>query len=230
MRRIMLSCFVLALAASTLTPNVAQASPISLAEWSLAGKLGTEASDPATFTASGITADNLVRGPGLTGFAGANSMNSASWSVPLAADDFVSLGFHVTGSPVLVQDFFLGTRSSATGPGFINVDISIDGGPFTTFTTLTQPSATFINPHLVLNQVVHSSLAVEFRAANTTAANGGTIGTAGTWRITDFFQGGVDTHPVEFVGTVLPEPASMTLAVVGLAGFGVTVWRRRRSA
>src|SRR5262245_324926 len=110
-----------ALAAALLAAGPAGAPADFLVQYQLAGQPGDQATNPATFAAPGTTGAALVRGPGLTPNAGANSMNSAGWVGP-AADDFYSFGFDVAAGPgFLVTGLRLATRSSATGPGFVNI-------------------------------------------------------------------------------------------------------------
>jgi hypothetical protein len=110
-----------------------------IVQYELANQPGNQASSPATFTAPGVTALDLTRGSGLTPNAGANSLNSAGWN-DLSANDFVQLGFNVTGAPWHVDQFLLATRSSATGPGFVNVQLSADGGAFTITSITSRPA------------------------------------------------------------------------------------------
>jgi len=220
----------LAVAALLLCSTTASAGLI--VQYELAGAPGDQASSPATFTAAGITALPITRGTGLTPNIGNNSLNSAGWN-DLSANDFVQLGFNVTGAPWHVDQLFLATRSSATGPGFVNVNLSIDGGAFFTLITLTQGNATFLDAILDVNQTVHTSLVVRFVAANSTAANGGVIGSAGTWRIGDYSpDGGTTFVPVQLTGAVspsaVPEPSSLAICGAGLAGLACA-WVRRRA-
>src|SRR5262245_38522792 len=220
-------CFLhhgLALAALLLWSTLAPAGVII--QYELAGAPGTQASSPSTFTAPGITGLDLTRGAGLTPNAGNNSLNSAGWN-DLSANDFVQLGFNVIGAPWHVDQFFLATRSSATGPGFVNVRLSVDGNPFVTLTTLTMPNALFLDSILDVDLEVHTSLVVRFTAANNTAPNGGTIGSAGTWRISDYFDG-TDFSPVRLTGEAAPEPSSLALGGLGLSILLGAVWGARR--
>ncbi len=201
----------------------------TIAAWDTFGLAGDETSVSVTTTAAGIDGLDLTRGAGLSPNAGANSFNSAGWD-DLSAEDYVQLGFNVTGgSPWLVESIRMGTRSSATGPGFIDVQASIDGGAFFTLDTLVQPSASFINPIVAINEVVSSSLVIRFVAANDTSANGGTIGSQGTWRIGDYRDPNGVFEDIIIAGAVVPEPASVIMGGVGLVGFaGVLALRRSR--
>lgn len=215
-----------AVAAVLVSAAVAPAGPI--VQYDLFGVPGESASGPATFSAPGVTALPITRGAGLSPNAASNSINSAGFN-DLAADDFVQLGFTTT-TPFAVDQLILATRSSGTGPGFVDVDVSVDGGVFTTIATLTQPNAQFLNSILEVDRTVTSSLVVRFSAANGTAANGGAIGAAGTFRVGNFFDG-ANFSPIEVNGdpapaAAVPEPASLGLA--GVAAAAVVGLRRRK--
>lgn len=203
----------------------------TIVAWDTFGLAGTEASVAATSTATNISGLDLTRGAGLTPSAAANNFSSSGWN-DLAADDYVQLGFNVTaGSPWLVESIRMGTRSSATGPGFVNVTASIDGGAFFTIETLTQPNAQYINPIVAINQVVNSSLVIRFVAANNTAANGGTIGSAGTWRIGDYRNPSGQFEDIIIAGAAVPEPASVLMGGMALVTVaGIVALRRRGTA
>lgn len=195
--------------------------------WDTAGKAGNEASLPATTVATNISGLNITRGAGLGPIAGAGSFNSNNWDDG-TADEFVQLGFTVTaGEPWFVETIRMGTRSSATGPGFINVLASVDGGAFFLVDTLVQPNGSFINPIVDINETVATSLLLRFVRANNVAADGGTIGGSGTWRIGDFLN--AETGQFEDIiisGVLTPEPVSLVLFGVGLVGV-VAVSRTR---
>jgi hypothetical protein len=215
-------------AVAALLVSAAAASAGPIVQYDLFGVAGDSPSAPATFVAPDVTALDITRGPGLTPNAASNSINSRGWD-DLSPDDYVQLGF-TTAVPFDVDRLILATRSSGTGPGFIDVDVSVDGGAFTTVTTLTQPDATFVNSIIDLDLTVTSSLVVRFFAANGTAANGGAIGAAGTFRVGNYFDG-TNFFPIELSGSpvvaAVPEPAGLTLAGVGLAA-AVGVRRARR--
>jgi hypothetical protein len=76
-----------------------------------------------------------------------------------------------------------------------------------------------------VNKTVLSSLTVRLVANGTTSAGGGTIGSAGTLRVADYFDG--TFSPVRLTGTVspvgpaVPEPSGVVLlgsGLIGLAG------------
>jgi hypothetical protein len=201
-------------------------------QYDLTGKAGTEVSDPATAAAVGVTGVDLTRGSGLTPSPASNGFSASGWD-DLGANDSFSFGFNVQpGRSVTVNELFIATRSSATGPGFINVLVAKDGGPETLLATLTQPNAQFLDEDLKFTAFsVTTSLRVLLRAANNTSANGGTIGSAGTFRVSDYSpDGGSTFQPITLNGSVastaVPEPSSLLMG--SLAAAGLACWLRRR--
>jgi len=211
------------------------ASAAIVVDWNLTGAAGTQATNAPSTVAANITGLNLTRGAGLVGNAGANSMNAAGWNGQ--ATDYFSLGFTVaSGYTVDLDDLFVGTRSSATGPGTIGVFYS--GNSFASaITTISQaPGGNFVNSAIDLSALPDLTGTVEFRfqAIGSVAAGGGAIGTAGTFRVGDYFVGSSETSNLALTGVVskvvappVPEPTTTALLLVGLATVGGLVTRRR---
>jgi PEP-CTERM motif len=206
----------------------------SIVEFEMAGSPGTQMINPASFEAAGANGLDLIHGAGLTGFAGNNSMNTTGWNGP-NPDDFYAFGFDLDpGLVAVVSSMRFATRSSGTGPGFVNVLYSVDGGPETLITTLVQGNATFLNSILNFGTAVEvkSSFEVILRSANNTAANGGTVGSAGTLRIGDYLPPGGNQafQPIKIEGVIsaaVPEPSTILLSGAGVALI-IVVSRRRR--
>jgi hypothetical protein len=226
---------VLALTAVLSTSQVASAA--QLVTWELTGVNAPVASVLPTTMASGVVGTPITRSSGLSDVGGSlNSFNSSGWNT---AGQFVDLGFTLArGTTAIVNEFIFASRSSATGPGTMNVVFSVDGGPPITETTLIQPDPTgradngFVNTDLTFAPItVHSSLDVRFQLPpGALAANGGTIGSAGTWRIGDFLNSAGAFLPVQINGTAIPEPSSFVLAGIGLAGAAVMSRVRRKQS
>ncbi|HVL11118.1 MAG TPA: PEP-CTERM sorting domain-containing protein [Gemmata sp.] len=225
----------LALAATWAAAPAADAAFI--VQYEMFGEPGDQTSTAPTTSAAGATGVNLTRGPGLSPNIGNNSMNSAGWGGP-SADDFYSFGFDLNaGFDATVESIRFATRSSGTGPGFVNVFYSADGGPETLLATITQSGTAFSNNifDLATPVEVSESFRVILRSANNTSANGGTVGSAGTLRIGDYSpDAGQTFDPIRIDGdvsaelTAVPEPSGLVLAGIGVAG--LIGARRRRLA
>jgi hypothetical protein len=202
---------------------------IILQQYEFQGQTGSETTLAPSLVASGLTGNNFTESSVLTTSAGVNSMNSSGWNL---ANANYSFGFTIQpGKVVTVDQIILTSRSSATGPGFINLLASVDGGAATTVATITQTSTNFNDEFLAITPVTaKSSLTFFFVAANQTSAGGGMIGSAGTFRIGDYNPAGTPT-PFTINGTIstaaVPEPSAIVLgglSAVVMAG----VWARRR--
>jgi len=134
---------------------------------------------------------------------------------------------------VTVDQLILTSRSSGTGPGFINVEASANGGAFVTVATITQTSTNFNDEFLSITPIsATQSLTFLIVAANQTSANGGTIGSAGTFRVGDYNPAGTPT-PFTINGTITPiaVPEPSMLALGGLSAvIAAGAWARRRKA
>ena len=192
--------FLLAGVALAITAGSAHAQIVT--DWVLFGETGAQVFTAATTSAPNITGHNLTRGAGITPTVGTNSINSNGWD-DLAADDYYTFGFTVAnGYSVDMTSLWIATRSSNTGPGFVDLLYSGDG--FTTPITTFVMTTTFWTDSIVdLTGLTGLSGNVEFRlkAANGTSANGFTIGATGTFRIGEYYDG-VTYFPVAFYGQV----------------------------
>ena len=226
-----------ALAALAVAMTAGRVDAGSIVEYELFGQPGNQVSSSATFAATGATGSALVRGAGLTATAASNGFAASGWN-DLSATDYFQLGFTLAaGYSATVDQFILASRSSGTGPGFVEIDASVDGGAFTKVTTLVQDGTNYNNALVNLGLTVHSSLVLRLRVdpTNAASANGGAIGSAGTYRISDYSGDGGQTYaPISLTGTIsqtaaVPEPAS--IAMLSIASLGVLAVRFRfRSA
>jgi hypothetical protein len=218
---------LLAVAVATAVSLPAQA--VTITEWDLTGTPGSQASTAAFGAAANVTGSALTRGAGLSGNAGANSINASGWSGQ--ATDYFEFGFTVaSGYTVDLSELFIGTRSSATGPGTVGLFYSGNGFS-TALTTFNQaPGANFVNTLFNFSGLTGLTGSVNFRVmqVGTAAANGGaTNTTSGTFRIADYFVGGIETSNLKLTGSVnsvvapIPVPAAVWLfgsALAGVAG------------
>lgn len=213
---------ILALALVSGLATAASAEVIT--SYALFGQPGNQASQPASTVAANITGMDLVRGPGLNASAGNNSFAANGWSTD-ATQDYFSFGFSVAnGFSVNLDDLWLGSRSSNSGPGFLGLFYSGDG--FTTnLYTFIQTGTVFTNSIIDLSALTGLTGDVEFRisAISDVSANGGTLSESGTFRVGDHFDG-TDFSEFRFNGSVVPAPGA--LALIGFGGLVAT--RRRR--
>jgi uncharacterized protein (TIGR03382 family) len=197
-----------------------------ITSWANFGQPGDQPFSPVSVQADNITGLNLTRGPGLTGNAGGNSLNSAGWSSD-ASQDYLSFGFTVAdGYTVDLDTLWFGTRSSGTGPGFLGIFVSTDGFSSSVYEFANVGTA-FTNAIADMSALTGLTGTVEFRisALNDISAGGGSIGSAGTFRVGDHFDGSVFSE-MRFEGSVNVIPAPGAMALLGLGGLVAT--RRRR--
>lgn len=166
-------------------------------------------------------------GPGLPGSSAANaspsvhSFSANNWS----AGDYWSFTTSTLGFSGVTVAF--DQAGSGTGPANFGLSYSINGGAFTQFTTYTVPLSTGWNTTTTnqLSEVVPGGGAfdnvtsITFRLVdlNTTSIGGATVGTTGTDRVDNFT-----------VVSPVPEPSTLALAAMGVAGCMVA-FRRRKS-
>jgi len=218
---------IAAMAASLAASGASQA--VTIVQWDLAGASGSQASTVASAAAAQVTGSELARGAGLAGSAGANSINASGWNGQ--ASDYFSFGFTVAaGYTVDLDDLYIGTRSSGTGPGTMGLFYSGDGFTASLVTFDQAPGSNFVNSVVDLGSLPDLAGTVEFRLQQigTTSASGGATGGNGTFRVTGYFNAGVFDRNTQFTGSVsaIPEPGSYALLLVGLAAVGVAVRRR----
>lgn len=213
---------LLAGAAAVAFAGAAQASVIT--QWVMFGQPGDQAFTAASANATGVSGMNMARGAGLTPTAANHSISASGWD-DMSANDYFTFGFTVdAGFSVDLTSLTIATRSSNTGPGFLGLFYSGDGFS-SNLHTFTNVGTAFTNSIVNLSSLTGLTGSVEFRvmSLNTVSANGGTVGSAGTMRISEYFDGS-DFHAVHFSGSVIPTPGAVALfGLAGLAGL-----RRRR--
>lgn len=202
----------------------------TLAYWDTLGQPGNQVTSPGAGSPN-VTAAALSRGPGLTASAAANSFSASGWN----AGEYFSLGFTVDpGYTVSLASLYLGTRSSATGPGTMALYYSGNGFSTALATFNQAPGGNFVNTIVDLSTLASLSGAVEFRIGMVagSAANGGSVAAAGTFRVGGYFENGNFERDLQFTGTlapvgaVVPLPAAVWLMIAGLGALGAVARRR----
>jgi hypothetical protein len=198
-------------------------------DWDLTGLAGTETTQAANSAVAGVTGNALTEGATLTANTGRYSMNAKGWNGE--ATDYFSFGFTVAnGYSVDLTSLAIGSKSSSTGPGSMGLYYSGDNFASVLY-TFTENGTAASNDIVDLSGLTHLSGTVEFRIAQigTTAANGDTTSSAGTFRITGYFDG-VNTTNLQLNGSVAAVPEANTYAMM-LAGLGLVgfMGRRRRA-
>ncbi len=199
--------------------------------FNFAGMPGDQASTAGVSDSAFVSGAIVDRGPGIFPAAAGNSISSNGWDSPDPAQDYFSIRFEVDpGYFVTLDNLLIGSRSSNTGPGVLALRFNGDG--FASDLAVLNQDGGFKNDNIDLSVLPDLTGAVEFRIVATAdvRANGDPeISPNGTFRLTNYFDGG-DTGGMTFGGTVsvIPEPSTYAF-LVGILGLAVVVFRRRRA-
>jgi hypothetical protein len=188
------------------------------------------ASVAAINAAPGATGINVTRGAGLTPVSASFAINSSTWDAS-TADEFYRFGFTTT-TAYRVDTLTVGLRSSGTGPGFVDLLYSKDGGAFTPLSSVNPVKLVgtdFTNLAAPLSEVgtVRSSLIFLLEVDpnhrtnaqfNQDATLSSAISPSGTFRFGSYAPPGttnVFVNPT-IIGAAVPEPASWMLLGLGM--------------
>jgi hypothetical protein len=209
----------------------APASAATLIQYDFTGAPGNQPFTVASNVADGLTGRSFTRGAGLASPSGSDSINANGFNAQ--ATDYFSFGLNLnSGFSASVNQILLGTRSSGTGPGFVNLLASVDNGAFMTIASFAQRGTNDLFQSISFGPLTALS-SIEFRltAANQTSANGGTIASGGTFRVENYAPGSTNT-PVSINGNVtpllaaVPEPATWGMMILGFGVVGGAMRRR----
>ncbi len=173
--------------------------PEIILNYDFTGEPGNQLATTADLVAAGLTALDFARGADISASSALNSISSSGWDE--GSERFFTFGFTVAPDKLVdLSNLKLGTRSSNTGPK--NLALRYSGDNFVSDLAIwEQVGTTFNNQEIDLSGLKNLSGNVEFRIVSTSdvSANGGTVASGGTLRVTNFFP---DNVGVSFVGIV----------------------------
>lgn len=169
---------------------------------------------------------NFERGADINPSNASNSISSNGWNA--GEERYFTFGFTVAPDKLVdLTQLQIGSRASGTGPK--DMALRYSGDNFTSdLATWVNPSNAFFNQVIDLTNLQNLSGTVEFRIVNiseTSAANG-SIGSGGTFRITNFFPDNTGTTFIGVVkeaeGVIVPglstDPSELDFGSVSIAG------------
>lgn len=198
--------------------GVAQAEIIT--DWELDGASGNELAIQADNNAVNIVGSDLTRGAGVSASNAGNTFSSRDWD-DRTQDEFFSFGFEVgAGFAVDLTNLTITIRSSNKGPDDLGLFYSGDSFAASLY-DFDQPGTNNNSQAIDLSALSGLTGLVEFRilALNDHSADGSTITSGGTLRITNTLAFNGAVNPV-------PEPASDAMFLVGLGLLGWFVRRK----
>jgi len=200
-----------------------------IAQYNFTGQPGNQASQAVATTAPGVTAGDIIRGPGLVPNAGATSINSNSWTLggtianAITNNDYYSFTINFGSTVFNLTTLDYNQQVSSTGPSTINLLTSIGG--FVDTAVVASFASTSGPISVNLSSLTGVTGTVEFRLYGFGATN-----TAGTYRLgqpaNPLFTLNGDRVP-QNGSDAIPEPSTLVLA--GVIGLGVAVRLRNRN-
>jgi len=213
-------------------PALASATPFT-ATYTFTGSPGNQVSEPIDSQPLGASFADITRGPGVTAFAGANSINSVAWTTGSTIDPNDYYQFVVTPQPDFAVDLTqldFSERRSAQGILTFDIRSSLDAYATSLF-MVTLPDDTLTRRFTVPLGAAFDDLTtpVTFRLFGYGSQSG-----SGTWRLgvapsPDNPSGFPANFQVFGDARVVPEPTSLTMLSLAFAVSGVRRWRTRKS-
>ena len=198
-----------------------------VAGWDMLGETGDQESTPG-ISGANISADDMVRGSDLTAATASNAFSSRGWDDD-DDGDYIQFGFSVdTSYQVSLEELWIGTRSSGTGPGTIGVYTSLDGYSNPIY-SITQNNTDYSNSIIDMESLgtITGDFSVRlYEIGNTQADGEGETAGTGTFRIVDYYDGTyIDTH---FEGIISSVPVPGAVWLLGSTLIAMTGIRRRK--
>lgn len=228
-----LRSFLTSLVVIGVSALTAAAGPIEILEYNTEAitTVQTVNSVPSINDAPGVTNIAVTRGSALTAASASFAINSSGWFSTLGNPNAnYEFGFTTT-QPYDLSSMTLGLRSSATGPGLIDLQYQANGS--STWVQLAQytlPGTNFDNITQSLSALPTITSGVLFQLiadpASGAAGTGATFGNAGTFRFASFEDANGNFLNPEITGSAVPEPSTMILFALGVPAIGIAMRRR----
>lgn len=203
---------------TTLSLLITPAWALTISSWDMTDQLG----DQTTTTGLGSTmvaANAMTRGAGLGLDSGGNSMNSKGWD-GTNSNDYFQFGFTVAaGFTSTLDQLFIRTRSSDTGPGTLGVYTSLDGYTAPVH-TLVQSGDSYLSSSIDLSGLgpIMGSFAIRLIEIGDTQADGKrATQSIGTFRITNYNGTSSPTRITGSTNAVPDGGSSLPLMILGLS-------------
>jgi hypothetical protein len=186
---------------------------------------------PSINDALGVTGVPVTRGSALTPASASFAINSSGWfstvNNPNANYEF---GFTTTQAYDLSSITFA-LRSSATGPGLIDLQYEANGSSsFVQLAQYTLPGTNFDDITTDLSSLPTITSGVLFRlvvdSTSGAAGPGSTFADTGTFRFASFEDANGNFLNPEIMGSAVPEPSSMILFALSIPAIGIAMRRR----
>jgi hypothetical protein len=179
----------------------------------------------------------LTRGPGLSYNAGANSMNTKGWN-GTDAGDYIEFSFKKAADyKVTLDEIWIGTKSSSTGPGEMGFYLSTDNfATSSQFGSVTLDGDNYNNAIISIDELLdcpYEEIAIRLYQIDDIAANGGTTAGTGTFRVADYTDKSVDPYiyyDIVITGECAPCPVPVPAAawLLGSGLLGLVGLKRKR--
>ncbi|NVN90559.1 MAG: VPLPA-CTERM sorting domain-containing protein [Desulfuromonadales bacterium] len=171
-----------------------------------------------------VTATVMARSTGLAGNIESNSLSSVGFN---SAEKFIQFGFTVeSGYQTKLNDLWIGTKSSANGPGSIGVYTSRDN--FTTAICTISENTGQVNSKIDLSSLgaITGEFAIRLKAVGTKNATGYEgIADTSTFSVTNYTG---TQLPTELDGSTTTTPIPAAIWLMGSGLLGLAGVRKRR--